>query len=358
MKRILFITHQLSLSGAPIVLLDFIRTVREEGYGVEVLSLTEGPLSGTLDEMEIPWRIKEELLKDWRGLFEELHDYCAVVVNTLVSYPAITLLKHTKIPTIWWLHETEWFFETYDRMPDLTPKLTELPENIHLLSVSPAVQEIIQRRYGIETPVQPFCVPDRPYQPKDRERTVRFLTLASFGSAKGQDVLAEAIRLLPESVRKQCSFSMYGGILQQEPDFKDRVETILSGVEEASVHPAVSHEEAVKLMEDCDFCVIPSREEPFSAVAVDGMVLHKPSILTEVCGVTAWPKDAKNALFCPADNPEALSLRIREAAELYLNRPDLYTALGNGARAVYDAVFSPVKFAASIRDLLKEVGVS
>ena len=59
-KKILFITHQLSLSGAPIVLMDMIRVVKEAGYQIEVISMVQGPLSETLDQFHIPWRIEKD----------------------------------------------------------------------------------------------------------------------------------------------------------------------------------------------------------------------------------------------------------------------------------------------------------
>ncbi len=374
--KILFITHQLSLSGAPLVLMDMIRACQEEGFAVDLISLTDGPLSATLDEMGVPWQIRNDFLQNAVTFLKEVQPYAAVVINTLVSYPPIFILKHTQIPTIWWLHETEWYFETYDRMPDIAPKLTELPDSIHLLSVSPQVQEILQRRYGRESAVFPFCVKDwgagsltrdssvpspaglnQPPSPGGSSKKVRFLTLATYSTVKGQDVLAEAIRLLPKEILRHCEFLLYGGDLQQEPDFRKVIGEQLTGIPEAVVHSAIPHEEAMKILNNCDYGLIPSREEPFSAVAVEAMTLKKPCILTSICGVTAYLKDGEDALFCPPEDAQALSDRIREAAEFKLSRPEEYARMGEYARSVYDTEFSPQRFRARLGALFQEVGV-
>ena len=42
--RILFITHQLSRTGAPIVLLDMIKLCKREGADIDVITMMDGEL--------------------------------------------------------------------------------------------------------------------------------------------------------------------------------------------------------------------------------------------------------------------------------------------------------------------------
>ena len=182
--RILFITHQLSYSGAPLVLMDAIRIMKDDGYEPEVVSLMEGPLSAELERLGIIWRVQKDFLKDWKSFYQGLYSYRAAVVNTLIPCQSVLLLKHTPIPTVWWLHETEDFFEMYDRMSNIVPDLRSLPENIHLLGVSPAVQEILHRRYNLATQVLPLSVNDYKGAGQEERRSgtpVRFLTLGLRG---------------------------------------------------------------------------------------------------------------------------------------------------------------------------------
>ncbi len=345
--KVLFITHQLSYSGAPLVLMEAIRMMKEDGYEPEVVSLMGGPLSAELDRLRIPWQVRNDFLQDWKPFYEALYGYRAVVVNTLVACQPVILLKHTPIPTVWWLHETEDFFEMYDRMSNIVPDLGSLGDNIHLLSVSPAVQEILNRRYGLTTPILPLCVRDRRNRKPEGRRSgdpVRFLTLGSLYSVKGQDILAKAIRLLPEDLIEQCSFTIVGGDMKEEPSFRAELTESLSGIPQVKISGPVPHEEAIGFMRQCDLLIIPSRRDMFPTVAVEAMSLRKPCILTEACGVTAYLKDGESALFCASEEEASLADRISAAARSILAGDGSYERMARSAEEVYEREFSPAVF--------------
>lgn len=53
MKRILVITHQLSRTGAPVVLLDVIRICKDQKYYIDVITMLDGELREELLAMTI-----------------------------------------------------------------------------------------------------------------------------------------------------------------------------------------------------------------------------------------------------------------------------------------------------------------
>lgn len=53
-KSILVFSHQLSRTGAPIVLLDLVRIMKKEGYKVAVISFMDGSLKEEYKKEEIP----------------------------------------------------------------------------------------------------------------------------------------------------------------------------------------------------------------------------------------------------------------------------------------------------------------
>ena len=354
MSKLLFITHQLSLSGAPLVLMEMIRVCKDEGYEISVISLMDGELSATLDEMEIPWRVQTDFLKDWKSFYLEVHGYRAVIVNTLVAYQPLIILNHTQIPTFWWIHESEDYFEIYDKMGEAVPNLHALKPHVRILSVSPSVQEIFRKRYGLETAVLPFCVQGHVQETGHAQQNepVRFLTLGMFCRHKGQDVLAQAIRLLPEDILSRCDFSMYGGAVVLEPDFRSQLREAIADIPNAHVYDAIPHEEAMHVMEECNFCIVSSRIEPVSAVAVEAMIRKKPCIITDICGVTWYLKDGESAYFCPPENAEALKNCICRAVEDYLVRNEIYRTMGDAARSVYENTFTPAHFRKNVLQLL------
>lgn len=344
-------------------MLEMIRVCRNAGYEISLISLMEGELSATLDDMGITWRVQTDFLQNWKEFYLEVHGYHAVIVNTLVAYQPLIVLNHTQVSTFWWIHESEDFFEIYDKMGEAVPNLHALKPHVKILSVSPSVQDIFRKRYGLETEILPFCVQDSvtavPFQEETpSEDLIKFLTLGMYCANKGQDILAEAIRMLPESVLSQCEFHMYGGAVVLEPDFRSQVRQALKDIPHAHVHDAILHEEAMRVMEESDFCIISSRVEPVSAVTVEAMIRRKPCILTDVCGIAWYLKDGESAYFCPSEDAKALSDRICKAVEDYRTHAEDYRAMGNAARAVYEQIFSPDIFRKSVLQLLGDNNAS
>ena len=89
--RLLFISHSLDNSGAPIVLFEIIKLCKGKGHIVDVISLDDGILHSSLEKENIHVDIADDFLdnlKKWQTIF---YKYDAVIVNTLVCIEAMML---------------------------------------------------------------------------------------------------------------------------------------------------------------------------------------------------------------------------------------------------------------------------
>ena len=203
-KKILVITHQLSRTGAPIVLLDMIHVFWEHGYQIEVITMLDGELREELEKMEIPIKVQEHFLQQADEFFIYAGGFHFVVANTLVTFEALHLLKYMQIPVLWWLHEGRQYFEYFQKV---LPDFRELPPNIHVFSVGHYVQQVIEELYGVTTEILHFGVEDE-YADYHRSigNKVRFLTAGTYSKVKAQDILVEAIRRLPQEYLSRAEF--------------------------------------------------------------------------------------------------------------------------------------------------------
>src|SRR5687768_17610035 len=89
--RVLFVSHETTLSGAPIQLVHLVRWLKEEGWEVAVATPDEGPISEMLARDNIVTVAEPTLLTDLEhGRLRELcRDYEVVVANTIASWPAV-----------------------------------------------------------------------------------------------------------------------------------------------------------------------------------------------------------------------------------------------------------------------------
>jgi glycosyltransferase involved in cell wall biosynthesis len=101
-------------------------------------------------------------------------------------------------------------------------------------------------------------------------------------------------------------------------------------------------------MAACDVILIPSRDDAMSFVGLDALSLGKPLVCTRTTGVSEYLQDGRSVLIVQENTPEEIS---RVLARVIADA-DLRTALGKGARAVYESTFTEQKFAENIEAAL------
>ncbi len=145
MKKVMFITHQLTRTGAPIVMMDAVRILQDAGCEIHMISMDDGELRADVEALGIDIEIHKEFMEDWKSFLEPIWNYDLVFVNTIVPLQTIHLLNLAHMPVIWWIHEPEVYFDVYGQW---LPDFSTLKPHIHVWAVSPVVQEIIKRRCG------------------------------------------------------------------------------------------------------------------------------------------------------------------------------------------------------------------
>lgn len=359
-NTILFVTHQLSRTGAPIVLIDMIKVCLNEGYKAEVISLLDGELKSDLEQMGIHVSIKDDFVKDWKNFRNYAEQFHAVVANTLLTYQVIHVLNQANVPVIWWLHEGEQYFEYFKTV---IPDFAKLGSNIHVYSVGHRVQDVIMRRYGVMTEILHMGVEDNFAQKEDKDRSifgqydsghekVRFLIVGTYSKLKAQDILAKAIEELDENVRSQCQFVFCGNEEMYDEEVLEAVTDVCGKYENVHKIPAQPHSKVLELMQDMDYLLVPSRVDPIPTVAVEAMMMEKPCLITQVCGAAYYLKDGDNSFVFQSENVPALAEKISEAVSLCKDNAG-WKRMCKNSRCVYEGHFSKRIFETKVKDILE-----
>ena len=344
-KRILVITHQLSRTGAPIVLLDMIRCYHRQGYVLEVITMLDGELKSELEELGIPVRVQEHFVAEAEEFLRYAGNFQMVVANTLITFEAVQLLKYTEIPVLWWLHEGRQYFEHFHTV---LPDFAELPSNIQVFSVGHYVQEVIEELYGVCTEILHFGVEDMSGKDaaggienccglaKEQTGKVRFLTAGTYSRMKGQDILAEAIRKLPQEYLAQTEFYFCGNEQMYDETVFDPVKQLCEEYENVTLLHQLSREETFMWMERCDCLIVPSRIDPIPTVAAEMMMKGNLCLCTEVCGIAHYIEDGVNGFTVPSEDAASLVEKIEYIVD---NNRELDAVRSKG-REIYEAHFS------------------
>lgn len=344
--KVLFVSHETTLTGAPIQLLHLVKWLQKEGWELLVATPEPGPISDLLAADGIPLVIHPGLLLEpgHAKLRELAAQYDIVVANTIISWAAVRAAHLEGKRVIWYLHETLVAVRLIRQIPEIGPTL-----ELATLIVTPTRQTARILEGMTHTPIEvvPYGIPAVQV---DGQRAaaarVTFVTAASLEPRKGQDILVAAIKKLPLAIRDAASFKVVGRHLDRP--FVEKVKESAVGLSNIEFTGERSHAQSLELLAASDSLICPSRDETMPITILEAMSLGKVIISTDVGGIAEWLRDEMNGLLVPREDPEALA----HAIERCITDRLLAAQLGAGARRTFERHFTLKKFAAHFGRLL------
>ena len=171
----------------------------------------------------------------------------------------------------------------------------------------------------------------------DGHRRLRLLMLGRINRIKGQEILIEAVRRLPQHIKSRISVRIVGSA------FEDRARemTIRSLAQEAAVSDIIQIEpfkvEPSDLYEWADLVVIPSHKpESLGRVAIEAMAFARPPIASAIGGLVEVVEDGRTGWLVAPGRADILASTIRAIVE----NPGTWREFGQMARERYERQFS------------------
>lgn len=336
-KKLFILTHELSLTGAPIVLSHAVRILKNEGWQILIVSPSNGVLKQQFLDINVPVLVLEDMdtNEDWLRM---AGDFDLILVNTIVPYRQIEQLRDFPVPVMWWLHDARTGYET-----DLQYVLPEtIGENIHTYAVSRYAESAVNDYrpkyptklllYGLKDEAARVTADPKPIEGAEGKKV--FISIGTVLPRKGQDILVEAVRLLPEQLRKECLFlfigkpvnkEMFRQIKELEAQFPDSVRQINS----------VPHKDVFNLYQQATAVICSSRDDPLPTFMAETMMVSGVCICSENTGTAPAIDHGKNGFIYKNDDPAQLADCIRHVAE----HTDL-ASVRKEARQLFERVFS------------------
>jgi O-antigen biosynthesis protein len=346
--KVLFVSHETTLTGAPIQLLHLVRWLQKEGWELLVVTPESGPISDLLAADGVPLIIHPGLLLEpGHAKLRELSAQCDIVVaNTIISWAAVRAAHSEGKRVIWYLHETLVAVRLIRQIPEIGPTL-----ELATLIVTPTRQTARILEGMTHTPIEvvPYGIPAVQVDGKGAAAArVTFVTAASLEPRKGQDILVAAIKELPAAIREAASFRVVGRYLDRP--FVEKVKESAAGLNNIEFTGERSHAQSLELLAASDSLICPSRDETMPITILEAMSLGKVIISADVGGIAEWLRDEMNGLLVPRENPQALA----HAIERCIIDRQLAAKLGTGARRTFERHFTLEKFAAHFGRLLMD----
>jgi O-antigen biosynthesis protein len=342
---LLFVSHDLSLSGAPMMLFYAARWCRDNGIFVLVMAPTDGPLAAKLESEGIPFIIDPLIETGHESFARFARDFDCVIANTILGGPVVRAMEKENVPLVWWLHEPVSVSQHFIKKDATIRTAFPLPD----LLFAPSERTAATYRPFTDRPIKCLrnAIPDLDVKengkPASATARLRFLLLGSVESRKGQDVFVQAIASLPREVQEAAEFQIAGRIL--DPDFWLKVEIAARPIKNLSVTGELNHAEAIELMTRADVIVSASRDESMPITMLEAMCLGKALIATTVGGALEVLVEGENALLVRPESPEGMAATIRRITD----EPTLISKLGEAARETYEKHFTMERFGREFR---------
>ncbi len=335
LRRILLVSHDLTLSGAPIILFEIARYLQSAGYYVTVIAPEEGKLLAEYQAERIPVLIDPHILDDPSGSKHLFGPFDVIVPNTVLGWRCVRQAHAIGKPCVWLVHESEFGLEHIRREPRQAREAFALADTVifpaelttRLYRDFERANPHIAIHYGIGDVAQ-IQTPPTPF-----ERTPGRLNLVHCGSVeprKGQEVVIKSLKQLPPELAENVHVYFVGRY--HDPEYTQRVKKLAERMPNAHFLGEVSRAQVLSYMKHADVFVCTSREETGPIVVFEAMALGKAVISTKVGAASEVITSGANGYLIEVDDSATLA---RTIAAL-IQQPDQVTALGAAARATYE----------------------
>lgn len=327
---IIFVSPDLSRSGAPLLLFHLAQWCRSNGYFVTVVAAADGPLGDSFKAAEIPLIIDPLSGSDHPSLGRLLRNFDLVVANTIRSSSAVRAARNEDVPAVWWLHETrlgERFLEKDARISAALP-LASL-----IMAPSDKSLAICRQRHNcaavkLVSGIPDFYLTTKPC--REEPNLIQFLLVGTIEYRKGQDVFIAAVARVARSLTEKAVFQIVGSGIEAE--FLSRIRNEAGKIPNLKSREAVDYEECLSLIAGADVIVCASRDEAMPLTLLEAMSFGKTIVSTTAGGIPEYLSDGINSLLVPPENPAALAAAFEH---VILNREEA-RKMGLRARELFE----------------------
>ena len=352
---VLIISHELNLTGAPIVLTFMADWFVEKGLDPVVISRYDGPLAETFSNKGIPVIINDNIYNsDFAVKCAPL--FSMVVVNTALGAPVVAQMSGMNLPVLWWIHEAR---ASYLNDPTLLQHMPEyVKENIHICCVSRHAEKILREyRPGYCTRQLAYYIPDYGKMPvtapcplvTNADKKV-FVCIGAMEERKGHGILAEAIRMLTPDERNACHF-VFVGRQNHLSVFTAIEDAIFDYPDLITYIPVLDRESISALYQKMDCLVCPSKDDPLPTTVTEAMSFSKLIICSENTGSAALIEKSKGGLIYRNDNPAELADCLRKV----IRGGDELHRIKLHARQTYEECFTKDVFSRNMEQLYRVI---
>lgn len=340
--RLLLLTHNLNLEGAPLFLLEYATwMVREAGFAIEVLTGMDGPLRSAYEQLGARVVVADEeylysspdektfseRLLELASHIEDWNDIDLVVGNTIVSFWGVLMAQLKGKPSLLYIHESTSVFRFFERKLEL-PLHTLVHKALGTATRTLFLCEATRRYYADDDGGNFRIVPSwikldeiASFRARHTRAEMRRkhgfrddeIVIANIGTVcerKGQHIFIRAVHHFNQHFRGDTPvrFVMVGA---RPGIFLDLLNRDIAGLDLKNLSQVPETREVFDFFVLADMFVCTSYEESFPRVVMEAMAFETPIVSTDVHGIVDLIGQRQDGYLVKPGDVEGLSRMMR-----------------------------------------------
>lgn len=348
--KLLYLNHVAYLGGAEVALLNLLTDLDRDRYAPTVCC-PAGPLAEAVQAMGVRWRPIPRLhgLNRWNlprfvgrlptlaaAIRRESPDIIHANTNCASQYAGL-LGRWRQIPTMGHIRDIEPLGRMGRRAIRQPTRLIAISEAVVEFLTQEGIPQHRMTKIHDGVDLAQYIPQSAPMRPRPGPLIG---IIAQLGQRKGHHVLLEAVN---ELVADFPALRLW--IVGQEPRHsRERyTERLRTYVHDHQLDQHVSFQgfrpDIPDILARLDIVVVPSLQEPFGKVVIEGMAMQKPVIASAVGGIPEIVVPDETGLLVPPGDAAAL----RRALQRLLRDPDLRIRMGTRGRQRVEALFTSTR---------------
>jgi len=349
-RDILFVSHELTRTGAPIALMEMVRAASANGDWPVVMSMCDGYLRQQYLDMGITVIIDKSLSSNKLFVFEYVaRNFDLVVVNTLALARVVLQLINSLPPVLWWVHEA-----TTKSIHDKNILSFELGQKIRLYTPSTYCDKSLKNSgllwnlYRLASGVFDHA---SGMIRKTSEDSILFLTIGPISLIKGQDILFKAIKMLDTKHSLKAHFVFVGNFYDVSEKKWQMQRQQMAKYANIDWYDNMPQEKLLEIYKKADCLIVPSREDTLSLVTLEAMMFSIPVICSDHVGAAGYITHNENGIVFPSEDHKTLAHHIAFVID---NRDKMEEMGHKGRREIYEKYFTMEKFSVNVLNAINE----
>ena len=358
--NILIVSHELSRTGAPIVVYDTAKVFIKEGYNVLFISLETGHLLKDLLKDGIPVIVMNELnqyqfldneissFTDFIDLDIFVNSFDKILFNTATLYQFIKRYMDNYKNIYWWIHEGKY---TYDGMVNKMPKY--INSNVEVLCVGEyASKQLDLYGFHYNQKLLNYGVKDVGFiNKKTKSKKITFLNVGTIGVRKGQHLLIQAIKKIPKEYFNKCEFIFIGDCnesVESENKVKQEILTLANRHDNIKYYKSFPRNKLFDIYNKIDVLTVTSYDDPMPVVATENFMLGNAVLCSTNTGTSYYVEDNKSGYIFKSGNVNSLINKLK----YIIDNPKQLPIVASEGRNIYETNFDMKYFKNNVFNIL------